>query len=362
MKGQLEQGDKNDRPHYNLIVRTTSQVRCSALARELSLLFFEVKNDKSIQVDPAYDRDALDIYCSKKNTRLELKGTDYYPPFVDSKDYKFDRVMDEDLDVKKVMLNPLLYQEQVFDIIESPSESRKIRLIFEPKGNLGKTKLSKFIDLSPKIKAILAPSLSESADRWCSAFYQQINDFWKEHNCFPKAVVFDLTKAEDFSKITAMYSILENLKDGKVESTFYGRFKRMWMKNPHVIVLMNTVPSTNLLSGDRFDFNYISQKKNGAMLLKCRVDLTIVRINRGFVVWEYRASVEPAEAQFEAFEKILKPQTMEKLSKALSEVDGSIYSKSFKSSDRTAPEKNAPEYVQKAICFMPKKNELGEQN
>ena len=92
------------------------------------------------------------------------------------------------------------------------------------------------------------------------------------------------------------------------------------------------------------------------------MNLEIIRRNKGFVNWQYSASVEGAEVQFEAFEKILEPQTMEKFSKVLSEIDGSIYSKSFKSSDRTAPETQAPEYVQKAICFMAKKNELGEQN
>lgn len=360
LEGQLEQGTENGRPHYNLILRTTSQVRCSALARELSLVLLKVKNNKSIQVDPAHNPDALDIYCSKENSRLDLVGTNYYPARVDSKDYKFDKEREDDQDLDKILNEALLYQDQIFDIIESPAESRKIRLVFEPKGGIGKSKLGKFIDLSPKIKAILAPSLSDSSDRWCCAFHQQINDFRKKYGCFPKGVVFDLTKAEDFSKITAMYSILENLKNGKIESTFYGRFKRMWMTNPHVIVLMNTVPSTNLLSEDRFDYNYISQKKHGAMLLACKIDLKIVRMNRGFVTWQYSARVEPSEVQFESYEEILQPQTMDKLSKALSEVDSSIYTQAFKGARRTAAENNAPEYVQEAICFMPTKKELIE--
>lgn len=361
LKGQLEEGTENNRPHYNLILRTSCQIRCSDLVRELSLLFFKVRKDNSIQVDPAHNPEMLSMYCSKENTRLNLEGTEYYPPFVNSNDFIFDQEMENDSDMRKIQSNPLLYQEQILDIIKSPSESRKMILVFEPKGGIGKTKLSKYIDLSPEVKAVLAPSLSDSSDRWCCAFYQQINNFRKKHNCFPKAVIFDLTKAEDFSKITAMYSILENLKNGKIESTLYGKFKRMWMTNPHVIVLMNTVPSVNLLSEDRFSFNYISQKNHGAMLLACKVDLKIVRMNRGFVTWQYSASVEPAEVQFESYEKILQPQTMGKLSKALAEVDSSIYTQSFKGRRRTSTENNAPEYVQEAICFMPTKKELIEK-
>ena len=362
LKGQLEQGTENNRPHYNLIIRTTQKIRCSALARELSLLFCKVKHDPSIQVDPAHNRDALEDYCSKEETRLNLKYTEYYPPFVDSKDFNFDKEKGSDLDMKKIISSPLLYQEQILDIVESPSESRKIRLVFEPRGGIGKSKLAKFMDIFPKSKALLAPSLSDSTDRWCCAFYQQITAFKKKQNDFPKAVIFDLTKAEDFSKITSMYSILENLKNGKIESTLYGKFKRIWIPNPHVIVLMNTVPSTNLLSEDRFDFNYISQKKHGAMLLSCKVNLEIIRLNRGFVCWQYVAKVEPAEVQFKVYEKILEPQTIKKFSKALSEVDGSIYTESFQGARRTASEHKAPEYVQEAICFMPTKKELGELN
>lgn len=358
LKGQLERGSENGRPHYNLILRTTSQVRCSDLARELSLLFFKSKNDKSIQVEPAHNPDALGFYCSKEISRLELIDTEYYPPFVDSEDFKFEKSMKDDPDMLKVSKESFLYQEQILDIIESSAESRKIRLVFEPKGGIGKSKLAKFIDLSPKVRAILAPSLSDSSDRWCCAFHQQIDNFQKAFGSYPKGVVFDLTKAEDFSKITAMYSILENLKNGKIESTLYGRFKRLWMTNPHVIVLMNTVPSTNLLSEDRFDYNYISQKKHGALLLACRVDLNIVRMNRGFVIWQYSATVEPAEVQFESSKEILNPETMEKFSKALAEVDSSIYTESFKGARRTAPEMKAPEYVQEAICMLPMEKEL----
>ena len=174
-----------------------------------------------MQVEPTHDIEALDIYCSKEETRLNLKKTKYYPPFVDGEDYEFEKFKVDDPGLDEVFSKPLLYQEQILDIIESPLESRKIRLIFEPKGGIGKSKLAKAIDLSPNIKAILAPSLSDSSDRWCCAFHKQIEEYKKKHDSFPKAVIFDLTKAEDFSKLTAMYSILENLKNGKTESLYF---------------------------------------------------------------------------------------------------------------------------------------------
>ena len=99
--GQLEKGLENSRPHYNLSVRTSSKVLVSTLVRELSLMLYNVKNCKSISVEPTHDVDSLDKYCLKLETRLLLPSTSYYPPLVDIRMGEFIEALKEDEELKK---------------------------------------------------------------------------------------------------------------------------------------------------------------------------------------------------------------------------------------------------------------------
>lgn len=54
-RGQLEKGSNSERPHYNLSVKTSSKVLSSTVVRELSLALYDIKNCKSISVEPTHD-------------------------------------------------------------------------------------------------------------------------------------------------------------------------------------------------------------------------------------------------------------------------------------------------------------------
>ena len=99
--GQLEKGEQNNRPHYNLSVKTSSKVLVSAVVRELSLVLYSVKNCNSINVEPTHDVDLLDKYCLKEETRLLLESTDYYPASVDVRVSDFIKALEEDEELKK---------------------------------------------------------------------------------------------------------------------------------------------------------------------------------------------------------------------------------------------------------------------
>ena len=99
--GQLEKGEQNNRPHYNLSVKTSSKVLVSTVVRELSLFLYGLKNCKSVSVEPTHDVDLLDKYCLKEETRLLLESTDYYPPLVDVTVSDFIKALEEDEELKK---------------------------------------------------------------------------------------------------------------------------------------------------------------------------------------------------------------------------------------------------------------------
>ena len=101
--GQLEKGLNNGRPHYNLSVMTSCKVLPSTLVRELSLTLYNVKNCKSISVEPTHNVDSLEKYCLKLETRLVLPSTIYYPPLVDIRVSEFIEALEEDEELKKFM-------------------------------------------------------------------------------------------------------------------------------------------------------------------------------------------------------------------------------------------------------------------
>lgn len=73
----------------------------------------------------------------------------------------------------------------------------------------------------------------------------------------------------------SLYSILENIKNGRLDSTFYGRFKRLRFKSPHLIVFTNNVPNMSALSSDRFNLLAITDRMHRYTVVKCEVSLKI---------------------------------------------------------------------------------------
>ena len=57
--------------------------------------------------------------------------------------------------------------------------------------------------------------------------------FCREEYCF----LIDLTRNENNSNVESLYSTLENIKNGRLNSTFYGRFKRLRFKSPHLLIM-----------------------------------------------------------------------------------------------------------------------------
>ena len=84
-----------------------------------------------------------------------------------------------------------------------------------------------------------------------------------------------MTRNEDNSNVEALYSTIENIKNGRVDSTFYGRFKRLRFKPPHVIVFTNNVPNMSALSSDKFHLFALGGEDYNHTIGKCEVNLKI---------------------------------------------------------------------------------------
>jgi hypothetical protein len=347
-KGQLERGAENGRPHYNLAVKTSSRVLTSVIIRELSLALYSEKNCKSISVEPAHDIVALEEYCLKLETRFVLPGTAYYPPSLDTRVSEFLEALTEDEELKKVHEHPRLYQQIIFAMIQGTPDRRGVNFLFNPVGGIGKSLTADYIALNPEFEGLLAPQLT-SPERWVSAFISQMKSYISVSGKAPKTIIIDMTRNEDNANVEVLYSTLENIKNGRVDSTFYGKFQRLRFQPPHVLVFTNSVPNMSALSSDRFNLFFLADKAYSFTMVKCTVSLRLCTISKSLVTWNYQARVFHEEVQEDFYEKVLSADMVKEAMSALTNKDGPITRKPFEGDKRTKSHMYAPEPVQELL-------------
>lgn len=223
-----------------------------------------------------------------------------------------------------------------------------MNFIFNPKGGSGKSLTADYITLNPEFNALLAPQLS-SPERWVAAFMDQLEQYKSLTNVFPTTIIIDMTRNEDNSNVEALYSTIENIKNGRIDSTFYGRFKRLRFKPPHVIVFTNNVPNMSALSSDRFRLFALGDEDYNHTIIKCEVSLKICFYSKSLVTWYYKAIVSCDQDQQKFYEKILSKDMSKMMMSVLINEDGHINKKQFDGDRRTKTYINAPEPVQELL-------------
>ena len=227
-------------------------------------------------------------------------------------------------------------------------ERRQVNFVFNPQGGCGKSLTADYITLNPCFNALLAPQLS-SPERWVSAFIDQLEQYVSLNKVYPTIVIIDMTRNENNANVEALYSTLENIKNGRADSTFYGRFKRLRFKSPHIIVFTNNVPNMSALSSDRFNLFALADKDHNYTIVKCEVNLKIETYSKSLVTWYYKASVSQDLDQQNFYKKILDANMTKTIMSALINEDGHINKKQFDGDRRTRTHAMAPEPVQQLL-------------
>lgn len=244
--------------------------------------------------------------------------------------------------------HPRLFQKIILEESLSLPDRRTVNFFFNSTGNTGKSVLSDYMELSPNLNALVALQLA-SAERYNSALIDQFEFHKLKFGKYPQVVIFDFTRNEDNINVESVYSTMENLKNGRLDSSFYGRFKRIKFTPPHVFVFTNTVPNMSALSRDRFNLRVITDERYNFLLLKCSVRLVVHEANKGLVSWSYEAQSLGFEEQEKFYEKILSASLLEEFYDALCFLDGNIYKEIFIGDIRTSSLSKAPESVQRVI-------------
>jgi len=191
----------------------------------------------------------VDYHLTPTSKGVALKGDTFYVIKVDTQldgpwtdqDEREEKVMTKQLQKIQTLYS---WQQSVVDYLKS-WEDRKILCVVQPAGDCGKSGFAEYCEYHDLAYEI--PPMNDMQD--IMAWVMGISTKWK-------AFIIDMPKAMKKDKLGPFFAGLECLKNGVCYDKRYGPKKRR-MDRPHVIVFTNSMPDTNLLSADRWDFRTI---------------------------------------------------------------------------------------------------------
>lgn len=223
---QVERGKKTHRFHVQMYIHATDKVRASTLNKRL-LKLLQGSPFESSDAKPASEvgKAALRDYCMKEDTRIV--GPLGKRPIYTGRDL---RCMD----------TLLPWQQQLYDMLEIEPDDRTLVWIHNDAGNVGKSKFMKWYRF--RKKGVRVPMGTATQLKECVIAKGA-------HRCY----LVDLPRVRGKEeRLTEIFSALEEIKNGWVESAMHGKPKELMMEPPHVVVFSNQMPNLNLASRDRW--------------------------------------------------------------------------------------------------------------
>lgn len=224
---QLERGEDTKKYHFQCFLHhSRKKTRPSTLANQFRE---EIKDEKaSINCSHAHSVSKLSIYCQKFQTSI-------LGPWTDSKEIK-----STNWDIKCIVDSPHPWQKTIIDEVKEPCrDDRTINWLYDPDGNLGKSKLVKYLAIH---HGVVPLSFGKAAD--LLMLYLD--------NSNRNAYFFDLTRCKpvDLGK-GDLYAAMEQIKNGLVSN---GKFKGgiAYQDPPHIWTFSNMLPDVKCLSTDRW--------------------------------------------------------------------------------------------------------------
>lgn len=232
---QLEQGDTGYR-HY--------QGRLSLIKKrrkaEKHLLLKLFKDKPPNYIEPTTTEEycsGSNFYVMKEDTRQEGPWADTDPPppimtkqlerFVECKLYK--------------------YQEQLI-AMATQFDERKIDLLYDRYGNIGKSMLSEYMEYQGISEEIPPFRMMDDIFQWvCS-------------RPIKSSYIIDMPRGMKKDKLADLYSGIEVIKNGVAYDKRYTA-KKIRFNRPRIFVFTNTLPCFELMSKDRWNVWVINENK-----------------------------------------------------------------------------------------------------
>lgn len=231
---QLEKGASGNF-HYQTFVHLCERLRARTLQK--ALLDDMPSTLDTIGVEPCSTSgiSALRSYAMKTDTRV--RG-----PYADVPIY-----LGADL---VCMRDPLPWQQQVLDMIARPPCDRRIIWIRSFRGCVGKSKLCKWLCFKNQ-KSIKFIGVGTAIQLLSSAIATG------PRRCY----LCDLPKIPSKeSPLRELISAVEQIKNGFVISSLYGRAAEMYLPPPHIFIFSNSDAPFRYFTSDRLVAFYIEDK------------------------------------------------------------------------------------------------------
>lgn len=218
---QLERGAEAGRLHYQGAFQLGKKKRKTALIRAWTKLGL---NAKWLTVQPAASLGAFE-YSQKEDTRVDGPWADH--PIYTGQDLK-------------CMRTPFPWQREVMNQIEKKPDDRTINWVYNPAGNVGKSKLIKYLCFTKQAKAIGIGTATQLKTKICTA---------GPNRCY----LLDMPRSRGKDeRLEDIFSAIEEIKNGFVSTAMYGKDQELMFMPPHVWVFSNHPAPTEKMSGDRW--------------------------------------------------------------------------------------------------------------
>jgi hypothetical protein len=242
---QKEIGEETKREHYQGYVVSDIRKRKTTLLNEFSDSGFSVTQLTLNPMQGTLEQNAL--YCSKQTSstgelfsnRLIYTGKDIQILDDKSKRFRWQQKLFE-----------YFFEEDVH-VLKTPESSREIVWCYDMSGNSGKSLFTKWISFR-----------NNNATKVAFGSAQQLRSALVTIG--PRQLfILDIprTLGEDDS-LRNIYSVIEDLKNGFIVSSFYGTHKELLMDSPHILIFSNMMPDTSYLSDDRWKIFTITGNKD----------------------------------------------------------------------------------------------------
>ena len=142
------------------------------------------------------------------------------------------------------------WQKELIQMVEEKPDPRTIIWIFDRKGNMGKTMMSKWFYSEDPQKWAIAKDMGTSRDS-ATIVQNWLRTGWNGYG-----VIVDLPRAAEKCQ-SRMYTYLEEIKDGFVTATKYSGGTCVF-PSPHLVVFANWPPYVRAMSLDRWNIYEIS--------------------------------------------------------------------------------------------------------
>lgn len=248
---QQERGETTGKLHYQCRVSLEQPLSKATMLHLMDMRGIKLQCNIQPESNNSIQQGGLSFYVMKDETREA--GPWYDDAFRPSKKVKY-----EGKDIA-CMETPLPWQSTVISMLKAPPDDRSIVWIADPVGNHGKSKLMKWLRFQTPIDCVRVPM--GSATQIKTSVIEK-----GRHRVYMVDLPRTVGKEE---RIQELYSALEELKNGWVESAMYGKAAELLMEPPHVVIFSNGFPSLSHMSLDRWRVYELVTVQDETSLVRC---------------------------------------------------------------------------------------------